>query len=278
MIKRISPITRIVLFALIAMQAFYSCNSAKDKENNAPQNGELYFKLDNEEVQEYLHMSFNDGKIEGKIFTTEDFAGEVFYSFKGDLTQDSILKVKVHYSTDDVVENWIVHFEKNKISLKNSLGRTEMFSYLAVASDQMPDATKYESVEDVRSAEEGEGHENPATICYESLYPKGNRHIVIREYIQLWNINGSITGRGAGFSEGDPEWSFDFTGSQVNDTIIEVKANYTQEGVAPFSTSETWIVDMEKGSLHLKEIIPASLRSIGTWLTFSNRLKVDFLS
>jgi len=104
------------------MQAFYSCNSAKDKENNAPQNGELYFKLDNEEVQEYLHMSFNDGEIEGKIFTTEDFAGEVFYSFKGDLTQDSILKVKVHYSTDDVVENWIVHFEKNKISLKNSLG------------------------------------------------------------------------------------------------------------------------------------------------------------
>ncbi len=142
------------------MQIFYSCNSQKETEDNALQNGKYYYKLDKSEVLEYLELTINDKKVEGKIFTNEEVAGEVFYSFKGELMQDSLLNVKVHYSTDDIAENWIAHFNKDKLLLKNSIGRQAVYTYTIVPSDQMPDESKYESVEEIRKDEEAEGTEN----------------------------------------------------------------------------------------------------------------------
>ncbi len=100
-----------------------------------------------------------------------------------------------------------------------------------------------------------------AAVCFECTYPGGNKRIVFREYIRLWNNNGEVSGVGAGYSEGDPEWAFDFKGF-LKDSLLEVKVNYHQEGVNPFSTTETWWLNVEKGSIRLNEPIPENLRSI----------------
>lgn len=110
-------------------------------------------------------------------------------------------------------------------------------------------------------SEQAESSGSMPVLCFECTYPGGGKRIVFREYIQLSNDHGRVSGMGAGYSEGDPEWVFDFKG-MLKDTLLELTANYRQEGVEPFSTTETWFVNLEKGSIRLKEPLPESLRSV----------------
>lgn len=125
--------------------------------------------------------------------------------------------------------------------------------------DKMPDSIPNAN-DTVPAATAGNDAQFPGTapVCYESSYAgtDPDKRIQLHEYIQLWNENGKVTGRGAGESEGSPDWIFTFNGSMLNDTTIQVKADYSREGQIALHTSETWIIDRKKARMHLAAAVP----------------------
>jgi hypothetical protein len=245
--KKTYPIA--LLFLTIAL-LFYACaNEKKTDEKKFLKQGEYYFKLDDKLSTEFIHIKFIDSTtIEGEILLLEN-EQKVAHHFGGSIISDSIMNVYVSYQDAELLENWVIHFDGTKISLKNSLERPENYYYSIITIDKIMDYSKYIPLEN--SVNETDEESEMETYCYQSKSSNANKRNVLTEYIQLWIENRKVTGRGAGESEGDPNWIFKFNGDFVNDTTIEVKVNYIQEGVSPLNTSETWIIDKKKSQMHL---------------------------
>ena len=94
------------------------------------------------------------------------------------------------------------------------------------------------------------------TLYFKSMSSGLNKRITLNEYIQLCIQQGNVNGSGAGESEGDPYWTFSFSGVVLNDTTLKVEVSYKQEGVSALNTSEIWIFDKGKKHLHLKNRVP----------------------
>jgi hypothetical protein len=250
-----------VLFAIAMLSFFCACSPQAENEAKAfPANGSVCLQSENSKAG-FIRMEFKNGQVEGMLLMEEEVNGKVYYAFKGQLMSDSILRVLIEYPENSVTQDWPAQISGDRVVLRNVLNRKEMSSYLMVDCAALPAISDYSSLAEIERDEAAEERENTPSLCFECAYPGGNKRIVFREYIQLSNNNGKVNGRGAGYSEGDPEWAFYFSGT-LKDSILELKADYRQDGVNPFSTTETWIVDFEKGMIHLDNQVPAGLRTI----------------
>ena len=250
-----------LLATIFALPLFVGCSPGADKAKSLPKNGSMCLQSEKTKA-EFIQLEFKDGVVEGKIFMDEGQNGKVYYMLKGQVLSDTVLQVSIAYATDDISRDWVVHTSGDKMSIAHILDRQETSVYSIVDCSAAPPASDYASLADLEKNAAPDYDEDVPSTCFECTYPGGNKRIVFREYIQLWNSKGQVSGKGAGYSEGDPEWSFTFSGTLTNDTVLELKASYMQDGLSPFSTSETWFVNLEKGSIRLKEAVPASLRAI----------------
>lgn len=262
--KYIQKLSHRVLIYCIIVSLFQACSpSPSIAEKGFPKNGTWYLQRNNSK-SEYIQLEFKNGKLEGNFFMEEEYYGKVYYTFKGQVLSDTVLQTLMAYSTDDIDRDWLIHKNGKTVSIKNILDRTETNFYTLIDSNAMPPLSNYSSVADIEKEDNEEELQDSPTECFYSYYPSGNKRTVFREYIQLWNEDGVITGKGAGYSEGDPEWSFTFSGTLTNDTILELNANYKQDGKSPFSTSEIWVLDLNKGFIRIKQQGPGELRSISS--------------
>lgn len=255
-------IHRVLIYSFIAL-LFQACSpSPSIVENGFPENGTWYLQRNNSK-SEFIRLEFKNGKVEGNFFMEEEYYGKVYYKFKGKVLSDTVLQTLMAYSTDDIDRDWLIHKNGNTVSISNILDRTEICIYTLIDSSAMPPISDYASVADIEKINAEDMGDSPI-VCFYSYYPGGNKRTVFREYIQLWNEDEFVSGKGAGYSEGDPEWSFTFSGNLTNDTILELNATYKQDGKSPFSTSETWVLDLNKGFIRIKEQGPRELRSISS--------------
>jgi hypothetical protein len=100
-------------------------------------------------------------------------------------------------------------------------------------------------------------------ICFYMYYPSGSQRVQIKEYVTLSILDENVQGYGAGSSEGELDWSFNFEGRILQGNIMEVTVYYSQEGIIEFTTNETWILDLKNGALKLDFNIPTDLRILG---------------
>jgi hypothetical protein len=243
MTKRIILPIGIALFILFIL----GCGN-----NRFPKTGDLYFKTLYEGKPEYIHMRFDDKRMDGKIYTEDGVDGSVFYCFFGEITSDSTLQVSTVLPYDTLSEEWIYRLKGSSLSLKNYFDRTEWVHYEAIDKSQMPDTSLvlYASVQDILMEHEGEYWENFFLGCYEasSIEYDSSGTPLFKEYIQFnWR---EVAGTGFGM-DGNSRWVFKFKGIMLNDSVLEMQVKYNQTGKPLFTTSETWVIDEEKNQMRL---------------------------
>lgn len=261
--------TAIIFFIALAN----ACQSNTTSQTNTafiecPTEGKFCFQLEseNQDSPEFIYLEYDDKKVEGCIFFEEEVNGNVFYNFKGTLTKDSILSVEINYYQDDMSEEWIIFFTENGITVKNSFGRDKVLNYISIPCDKMPNQSDYLSIEEIAEEEYAEYSENNTefpeqsinnSTYYEAYFPNlgAYQRIQKTEYIQLWEKDGSIYGRGCGSDEGCENWTFNFSGTQTNGSMYQVQVNYLQLGKEKWSLDEVWIVNLEKGEIKLDQKI-----------------------
>ena len=255
-----------ILIICSVLMIVISCNDDMDKK--FPINGEFCFESKTTDMPEYLHVTYIDCKVNGTIYRVEDVIGNVFYNFRGQIVNDSVLKLSIHmtpYEKVDVEEEWIIRWVNSGIQLKNCMGRKDLISYAEMNCDQfyqVVDTSTYASVEAVHEEEIGEYWENEfMVICFKGLFHQqdSSNGKPLYEYIRLRNDRGDITGWGMGTGEGGSHWDFDVKGLLTNDSTITVKVSYRQEGKGVLTIAETWFIDEGREHLRLKEGISGHL-------------------
>jgi hypothetical protein len=119
-----------ILIICSVLMMVISCNDDMDKK--FPINGEFCFESKTTDMPEYLHVTYIDCKVNGTIYRVEDVIGNVFYNFRGQIVNDSVLKLSIHmtpYEKVDVEEEWIIRWVNSGIQLKNCMGRKDLISY-----------------------------------------------------------------------------------------------------------------------------------------------------
>ena len=259
MYKRIFVNIFVISLVLIIING---CNSNSDKKY--PRNGGFCFESKSTANPGYIHMNFLDGKVDGTIFLVEEVQGKVSYNFSGHIVNDTLMKLRVHmtaYEKVDVEQEWIIYWINNDIKLKNSMGRKEIVGYAMMSCApfyQVVDTSEYASVEAVHEESVGERWENEfKVICFEEAptLPDSNKRAQLHEYIQLRNNRGKITGWGFGTGEENLQKNFDLNGTLTNDSTMEVKVNYRQEGKPVLTVSQTWFIDEGRQHLRLNDNI-----------------------
>ena len=217
-----------------------------------PKTGDLYFKTLYEGQPEYIHMRFDDTRVDGEIYTEDEVNGSVFYRFFGEITSDSTLQMNTVLNFDTLSEEWIYRLKKSSLSLSNYFDRTGWVRYEAIDKNQMPDTSLalYASVEDILREYEGEYWEDFFLGWYEASDAESdsNGTSSLKEYIQFnW---GEVAGTGFGM-DGNSQWHFNFRGTIENDTVLDVNVKYSQTDKADFTVFERWIIDTEKKQMRL---------------------------
>lgn len=269
--KRTNQMSRVILFAMATMQIFYSCTSEKANEKNTfPKEGILFFKSDQTASPEYIQIKFKDNEIEGKIFREQENK-KIIHNFSGLFTSDTMVQVHTAYEDAELLEDWTIHIENEKMWLQNSLGgRTKIF-YSIITSDKMPDNSQYVNVETLvqDTTETSDNIDSSISLymqkfCFESI-PPSSKKTNLWETIELSMEKDKVRGKGAGNeAEGGPEWVYDFNGVLVNDTVLELNINYRVRGEKSFSTIETWTLSNDREHLRLNKIEPVQLRQQGS--------------
>jgi len=239
MIKKIIPT---LVFALLLL-ANFGCT---DKQK-FPETGDLYFKGIWDGRDEYIHMHFDNKRIDGEILTEQEVAGGVYHRFWGEVSSDSTLQLNIELEYDTTSITWVYKLGRKKLEIKNYWENTAWVIFEKIELAQMPDMNEYASMENVRSELEGGFLENTILGCYESSASSGDS-IQVYEYIQF--NDRELGGSGYGI-QGDSYWHFNFSGEMNQEGSFNMEVNYLQTGKPAFATRETWAIDDLSGELNI---------------------------
>lgn len=239
---------------LLSCMLFLGCRTVPEK-NELPQTG-YYCYQSSDEKNTYLKLVFSGDKIEGQFLLEDEYYGNVFYSFNGVLSKDSVLNVDIWLPQDVISQEWYIRVSETGITLHSELFE-HLTDFRTVDCNKLPDLDDYISIADIDEEwdDEYDVHSDPDLEEYNQPYYyelKSNagayKRITTHEYVQLWIDSGRVYGRGAGASEGEPEWTFHFSGKKVAEEKFDITVNYTQ-GENQFSLDETWDFDESEGEI-----------------------------
>ncbi|WP_343748694.1 hypothetical protein [Fluviicola sp.] len=265
---------------LIALLSFsLSCsNSSKSSVNNSkneslsfPGQGTQCYEVTNSKGITHLRLSIDQKNIKGVLLVKNQVWGDVIHDFSGKVISDSVYHIVVHNISESTEQKWTLRIKNNAIEITgmvvSEITDGIVWKVTSLSCDKFPDVSEYLTIEDVETEIQGEESESDQTnstlICYKSASSNAYKRTTLTEYIQLWLDGSKVSGRGAGYSEGDPEWNFSFEGTMVNDSIAEVKVNYTIGENTNFTTSEKWIMNAKTKQMRLEGIVknrPGSVR------------------
>lgn len=261
-----------IALALVLISSSLGCSSEpiskpskKIDEAQFPENGKKCFKSIDFSSDEFIHITFENKSVTGNIYLHDEYYGEVYYAIKGDVINDSVIKVKIrsNANTDDRDEEWLYNPKKNLLTVVSGNFHFEVVHFKSINCQEMPDLAEYRTVEEMVDEDDAEISENTPYICFRMAYPTGNKRVSTREQIRIKDVEGQVSGYGAGYTEGEPYRSFDFNATYVNDSTLKVEATYSPEGKPSFTSSETWTINWEKGILQLNNKVPQYIRLLG---------------
>lgn len=182
---------------------------------------------------EYLQLELKSGVVSGKILKEAD-GNKWLYSFKGNFISDTIIKVFVAYDDAELLEEWIIHFEKDRVTLTNSLERNETITYFMMDCGKMPADTEYASVsipeDDMDSEDE-----------HQSIIPDREIYLKSTNGAELKYIHLQIAGRNVKGEIFNEKRCQNFRGKMISATTLEIVVNYQN-----FEQWENWIIHLEK--------------------------------
>ena len=244
------------LIPCLFMFMLFSCKTEKRESHTFPKEGEICYRTVSEKGAEFIHLKVHSDSVYGTIFVTEEVNGQVYYNFKGKIDRDSILQLDVMYTPEPISQRWTFHFRDSILELSNSLERRNTIEYHFVSCSAMPTISEYSSVHDIDKEDAAEASENRRREgdYYESVMESksANQRITMREFLEVINKNGQITGKGAGESEGDSSWTFSFNGNIADDSIVTVEINYKVDTSSAYKVSEKWIYNSKTNKIKVK--------------------------
>lgn len=218
-----------------------------------------YHATDNESF--FLQLEFSGKKVKGRIFEEEEALGKRYYDFSGTVVNDSTLNIEIRSYPDDISEQWNIIYTEKGIILDGFF--TQKHILVAIDCEKMPDLSNYASFvvimeqselyddygEDDEYSENDSKAETPR--YYEAYTPNASAYKRIQtvEYIVLWENDGKLHGVGAGADEGEPEWTFSFSGTK-KDNGYEVSVLLSREENR-FESTEIWIINEEGEKIHI---------------------------
>jgi hypothetical protein len=248
--KRTTTLASLLMLCLCFL---WACNHRGEKKSiSVPESGEFCYKADS--GQEYIQIRIDQGKVEGKLLNTA--ANEILIkSFSGHIVAGNeqgtpaTLQVDVSYADGSDEQTWLLWFEENGLRIKYDAGAMELTHYASIPNKEF--ATLFESLNETILTYKSTGFRLPKgkPLCYQAIRTASGSYLL--EYFQLWNTDGKIKGRGAGYYAGEPAWDFDFHGKQVKNTM-KLTINYRKHGEEQHSVLETWTIDPKDQRIYIK--------------------------
>lgn len=252
------------MLSVVFFSIFMSCTYVSDNDRLLyPQEGVQCYQTNEKEGVSHLKLSISEREVKGILLFYDEVSGNIYYDFSGEVINDSLYNINIHYLSDKIEQQWTLKINADHLEISGiSLADTKL-EFSALPCDKFPDISLYYSMEDIEKDNEGEAYENPELNCFYMYYPSGAKRTMIREYIQVRNRNGVLSGLGAGSSEGDADWSFSFKGHFTQGDTAEITGVYKREGEDAFVSNETWIINFEQNTLKLDKSKPTDLRVFG---------------
>lgn len=209
----------------------------------------------------FLQLEFSGKKLKGRIFEEEEALGKRYYDFSGTVLNDSTLNVKIRSYPNDISQQWSIHYTKKGIVLDKFFAQKHIL--VIIDCEKMPNLSDYSSFVEIMKEselydEEEDGYnENNSKAetprYYEAYNPNASAYKRIQtvEYIVLWINDEKLRGKGAGYFEGEPEWTFSFSGTK-KDNGYEVSVLLSQ-GANRFESTEIWILTEDDEKIHLSK-------------------------
>jgi hypothetical protein len=257
----------------------YLCNAChtppKDKSMEVPESGELCFKADSS--SEYLQFVIDHGKVKGRLLNTKE--DEILVkSFSGELVPESSrstyrsIEVTVSYADASDDKTWVIWLQKDGVNIKFD---DEYLHYTKISNDEF--SKLYNSLNETILTYKSTGFIVPKgePLCYQSVSANANKRTTVREFFQLWNKDGKLKGRGAGYDEGGTIWDFDLHGT-LEGTEMKVTVNYRAKGEAQHTVSETWRIDPKENRIYIKEY-PRTVLSSNEYVNTGNEGFLNFV-
>lgn len=266
------PIRSFIL--LTPMCFLWSCHAPERPSLPAPERGEFCYKIDS--GTEYLQIKTDHGKIEGRIINTAEDE-KLFQDFTGSSTAGNEantateLQVAVSFADGVTDQNWLAWYEDGGLRLKYDPHAVEFTHYKSIPCDSIQRLVQ--RLQETILSYKSTGFRLPKgePVCYRSVSSAHGSYLI--EYFQLWNTDGKIKGRGAGYYAGDPVWDFDFHGT-LTGTKLQVTVNYRKTGEEQHSVIETWTLDPKSNRIKIRNF-PKTVMGAGEYVNVDN---ADFLN
>jgi len=233
-----------------------------------------YHATDNENL--FLYLEFSNKNVKGRIYRNDEVLGKVFDDFDGKIHNDSTLNVEIHSYHDDIPQQWIIRYT-NEGMILNNLSDKRKTAFIAVPCEKMLNSSEYfpysEVMAEYEYEEDGETtlEENQSLILYFEGYDpnaSANKRTQTVEYISIWLNGSALNGKGIGYSEGDPEWTFSFSGRKKGNTY-EVTTQFSQSD-EQFESSEIWEITENNEKIHISKREDTLFRS-----TFFRKTEIE---
>jgi len=252
----------------------WSCHAPERPSLPAPERGEFCYKIDS--GAEYLQIKTDHGKIEGRIINTAEDE-KLFQDFTGSSTAGNEantateLQVAVSFADGVTDQNWLAWYEDGGLRLKYDPHAVEFTHYKSIPCDSIQHLVQ--RLQETILSYKSTGFRLPKgePVCYRSVSSAHGSYLI--EYFQLWNTDGKIKGRGAGYYAGDPVWDFDFHGT-LTGTKLQATVNYRKTGEEQHSVIETWMLDPKSNRIKIRNF-PKTVMGAGEYVNVDN---ADFLN
>lgn len=268
-------IRHMLLILTAALCSLSACNhSGENKSIPAPGSGEFCYKMDS--GAEYLQIKLAQGKIEGRIINTAEHE-KLFQDFTGSSTTGkeandaTELRVAVSFADGVSDQSWLAWYEEGGLRLKYDPHAVEFTHYKSIPCDSIQRLVQ--NLQETILSYKSNGFRLPKgePVCYRSVSPAHGTYLI--EYFQLWNTDGKIKGRGAGYYAGDPVWDFDFHGTLAG-TKLQATVNYRKTGEEQHSVIETWTLDPKSDRIYIRNF-PKTVMGAREYVNVDN---ADFLN
>lgn len=228
------------------------------------EDGTFCFIAEENATIKHLQLTIQGKSIEGIILVRDQVWGDVVYSYSGEKINDTLYKIVSHEYPEDLHQEWTLHIEKNILKISGISTDQKQLAFTQIECKDFPESSDYITLENILSELEGSAYESAPTVCFYKYYPTGsNRRVTVAEYLRIKQLDGSIDGIGAGYSEGDPDWQVEFSGELASDSNYHISATYTTTDHKIHKTSEVWAINFEKGSLRVLKIATNDWRQVG---------------
>ncbi len=269
----IVKLSKLFLFIFLTSLFFSGC-TFKTAENNGSESGKKQYEFKDgincfsytgEFGNCYIKFDIQGEDFDGILYYTDPAWGEAYVEFDGTRENDTTFDVFMHEYDGDVNEEWVIRTVEDKIMMAGFSYSSGDIVLTPVSRKDLPDIKSYASVDDIENEIKGEMYESAIISCYYKYYPEGGgaQRIRLAEYIKIRDMDEVIEGLGAGYSEGENDWSMHFNGTMTNDSTYDINASYQYEGGYSFETKEIWVINREDGMLYVKEITPETERAPG---------------